>query len=290
LAGIEKKTKMKKLLVLTDFTANASHAAAVALHLAYKLGDSIQLYHTLPYAPLIPSDSSGPYVTETASMLFENSKEYLTQEADKLREAAVMSPGFIVDIEQKNGDGSLGYVISKLTEQPAIEMVVMGGRSGGALEHVLSGSDTAAVMRKARKAVLIIPATADYDIPHKIVFATDFGTADIPSVSFLHDLSGRLHCELDIVHMVTHSEVNKEIGAEVAFRKYLDEQQISYSQVQTGDVHRGLQQYCIQKGADLLAMTHGRHSFIARLFGHSETGEMISDQRFSVLVFPPEFK
>ncbi|MCQ6961513.1 universal stress protein, partial [Mucilaginibacter aquariorum] len=56
------------------------------------------------------------------------------------------------------------------------------------------------------------------------------------------------------------------------------------------DVHQGLQHYCKQNGVDMLAMTHGEHSFIARLFGHSETRAMLADQSLPVMVFPPDFK
>ncbi|MCQ6961619.1 universal stress protein, partial [Mucilaginibacter aquariorum] len=261
---------MKKLLVLTDFTANAFHAAGAALHLARKMDTGILLYHTLPYIPLIPSDSGGPYVTETATMLFEDSKERLIREADKLREVAAMR-GYAAEITERSGDGSLGDLITELTEDPDVELVVMGGRSGGALDHLLSGSDTAAVIRKAKKPVLVIPLAASGDIPKKMLFASDFGDFDIPAVSYLHQLAARLGTQLDIVHMVPHGEVVTEIGAEVAFRKYLDQHHLNFNQVFAEDVHQGLQHYCKQNGVDMLAMTHGEHSFIARLFGHSET-------------------
>ncbi|SEO42942.1 universal stress protein [Mucilaginibacter sp. OK283] len=281
---------MKKILVLTDFTANASHAAAAALRIAAKLDAGICLYHTLPYIPLIPGDSGGPYVAETEKMLFEDSKERLIQEADKLREVSVMVMGHCLYIEERSGEGSLGGVIGNLTEEPDIEMVIMGGRSGGALEHLITGSNTAAVIRKARKPVLVIPMNAIVNVPGKVVFATDFGTSDIPAVSFLHNLAVRLGFYLDIVHIIPRNEVVTGIGAEVAFRNYLVRHELSYNQVQETDVHKGLQHYCEENSASLLAMSHGEHSFIARMFGHSESRAMIADQRLAVLVFPPGFK
>ncbi len=288
MAGAKEETDMKKLLVLTDFTTNAFHAETVALKLAARMGAGILLYHTLPYIPLIPSDGGGPYVTETASMLFEDSEERLVQEADKLRDIAVMT-GCRVDIEEKNGEGTLNDVTAELTSGSDIEMVIMGGRSGGALEHLLSGSDTAAVIRKARKPVIIIPMSADVDIPGKVVFATNFGTADIPAISFLNDLSAQVSFQLDIVHVIPKGEVVIEIGPEVTFRKYLDHHGLNYNQVLATDVHKGLQHYCEENSTDLLAMTHGQHSFISRLFGHSEARAAISGQQLAVLVFPPDF-
>jgi nucleotide-binding universal stress UspA family protein len=289
MAVIKKETEMKKLLVLTDFSSNAFHVEVAALSLSGKLSAGIILYHTIPYIPLIPSDGGGPYVTKTASMLFDDSKERLIQEADKLREVAVMR-GCHVDIDEENGEGGLGEVITDLTGDPNIEMVIMGGRSGGALDHLLSGSDTAAVIRKAQKPVLIIPVKTEWNVPGKVVFATNFETADIPAVSFLQHLSVRLGFSLDIVHVIPKGKVPIEVGPEVAFRQYLVHHGLNYNQVRGEDVHRGLQHYCKKNGADLLAMTHGQHSFISRLFGHSESRAMISGQQLAVLVFPPCFK
>jgi len=281
---------MKKLLVLTDFSANANHAEAAALHIARKLGNGICLYHTLPYIPLIPSDSAGPYVTESASMLFEDSKERLIQEADKLREIDVMTQGSHVDINGRNGEGGLGDVIGGLTTEPDIEMVIMGGRSGDALEHLFGGSDTATVIRKSHRPVLIVPQDAAIEIPATVVFAADFAAADISAVIFLQEFSSRMGFSLNIVHIATPEKAVTEIGAEIAFRKYLELHALKYTQVPGTDIHRGLQQYCEEKNAGLLAMTHGKHSFFSRLFGHSEARAMISGQQIAVLIFPPEFK
>jgi nucleotide-binding universal stress UspA family protein len=281
---------MKKLLVLTDFTPNAAHAAAAALRLCSKLNTDILLYHALPFIPLIPSDSGGIYVNERARMLFEDSQERLSQEAADFRKRMADLPGRHPVIDTGNGEGALGDVIGDLTNDPNIEMVIMGGRSGGALDHLLSGSDTGATIRKSGKPVLIIPMKAPDAIFKKVVFATDFGTSDIAAVNYLLQLSKRLGFRLDVVHVLRHGEVVTELGPELAFRKFLAQHALNCNQVFSEDVHGGLRHYCAAQAADLLAMTHGHHSFISRLFGHSESREAISDQQLAVLVFPPVFK
>lgn len=281
---------MKKLLVLTDFTANASHAEAAALRIAGKMGAGILLYHSLPYIPMALSDSGGPYVSETANMLFDDSKERLIQEAGELKELADKLDINHLVVNQTNGEGSLGDVITDLTAAPTVAMVVMGGRTGGTMDHLLTGSDTAEVIRKALKPVLIIPRNAAISIPEKVVFATAFNAADIPAINFLQDLSTHLDFDLDIVHIISGVEEAAETGAAMDFRNYLALHGLNYQQVRGKDVHKGLQHYCVKNGADMLAMVHGQHSFISRLFGHSESKAVITDQRLSVLIFPPGFK
>lgn len=279
---------MEKLLVLTDFSANARHAETAALDLSSKLSAQLALYYILPYAPLIPSDTAGPYVTETTELLFEDSKERLAQEADRLREVAVMT-GNPAEIKGHHGEGNVGDIIADLTQAPEIKLVVMGGRSGGALAHLLMGSTTAAVMRKSHKPVLVVPAAASLTIPEKAVFATNFAAADMPAIDFLLKLARALHFQLEVIHVLRPGEVITEIGAEVAFRKFLAHRGLGCKQVFGEGLQPTLQHYCKENEADLLAMTHQHHSFVSRLFGHSESKAAIAQQQLAVLVFPSDF-
>lgn len=281
---------MKKLLVLTDFSSNAAHAEAVATRLAGKLGANILLYHSTHYTPFIPSDVGGPYVTKTASMLLEDSRERLNKEVAALKHLASETAEIQPDFEYRNTEGSLRDLIVDTNGDAEIEMIVMGGSTGSALDHLLTGSNTSIVINEAIKPVLTIPMNADEEVPRKIVFATNFGTADILAVNYLRNLSSQLDVKLDIVHVNQKADTSKDAGPELAFRNYLSYHGLSYNQVSNAGVHHGLLNYCEVQGADLLAMTHHHRNLMSRWFGHSESREIISDQRIAVLVFPPRFK
>ncbi|GAB2981397.1 universal stress protein [Mucilaginibacter puniceus] len=244
----------------------------------------------MPYIPLIPTDSGSPYVAETESIISEDNKERLIQEADKLREIAVITQQGQVHIETGYGEGSLGDIIEDVSDDTEIKMVIMGGRSGGTIEHLLNGSDTNNVIRKSRKPVLVIPATIQWRIPEKVVFATDFGETDMQVVEFLINLTELLNAKLDILHVLQPGKEVADLGPEIAFRRFIDHHNLTCEEVVEEDVHLGLENYCKENGVGLLAMVHGHHSFIARLFGHSESRALIADQQLPVLVFPPNFK
>lgn len=280
---------MKKLLVLTDFSANAVHAEAVAVRLAAKLKADMTLYHTLPYIPFALSNSQGPLITESMDILFKDSAEQLKKEAGHLG-AIGAKLGYQTRIECKNGDGNLAENIRDLTFREDIDMVIMGGRSGGTLEHLLTGSDTAAVINKAAKPVWVIPLSEDRGLPEKVVFATNFGTADIPAVDFLLDLAKGLDFQLEIIHVVRPGEVVTEIGPEVAFRKFLAHRGLNCKQVFGEGLQTTLQHYCTANKVDVIAMTHQHHSFVSKLFVRSESTAAITQKQLAVLVFPPDFK
>ncbi|MCR8557804.1 universal stress protein [Mucilaginibacter sp. BJC16-A38] len=284
---------MKKLLVLTDFTANAAHAAIAAVRLCGKLNTDLLLYHTVQYIPVVPDYNAGSYVTVTAGILFKDTEENLSREAASLRSLEQNFPGYQPRISYVNGEGDLSENIKALSGQQDIRLVVMGGRSGGALDHLITGSDTAAVIRKARKPVLIIPEKVELTELKKVVFATDFGVADISAVNYLLEIAPPLGFKLEVVHVVRPGEVVTEIQPEVAFRKYLnhlDSYQITYRQLSGDRISQRLQDYCHETGACLLAMTPGHHDFIFRVFGHSETKETIAQHGLAVLIFPPDFE
>lgn len=278
---------MKKLLVLTDFSANAAHAEAAALRLSACLSADILLYHAFTYIPMVLGNMEGPLIT--ADMLFQDSLEQLKKEAHRLNKLGAQIEGCQTHIDCKTGDGSLAENVRDLTLHEDIHMVVMGGRSGGALDHLLTGSDTAAVIRRSHKPVWVIPVAADWDLPKKVVFATDFSLIDMPAVDFLLDLAKNLHFELEIVHVLRSGEVVTEIGPEIAFRKFLVHRGLTYIQVFGEAVHLALQQYCTEHQADLLALSHQHHSFLSSLFGHSESKAAIAQRRLAVIVFPPDY-
>lgn len=284
---------MKKLLVLTDFTANAAHAAAASVRLCGKLNTDLLLYHTVQSIPVMPDFSGGPYVTEAADILFNDSKERLNKEAGSLQSVAVQANGYHPEISSTGGEGSLGVNIKMLSEPQDIRLVVMGGRSGGALDHLLLGSATAAVIRDARKPVLIIPETTELSELKKIVFATDFGSSDISAINYLLEMAQQLDVQLEVVHVALPAESVAGLQSEIALREYvnrLNDTRISYKQLSGDRVSQRLQHYCRECGAGLLAMTHAHHDLISRIFGHSESQVVISGQQLAVLIFPPDFK
>ncbi|MCC8426396.1 universal stress protein [Mucilaginibacter sp. UR6-11] len=287
----EKETKMKKLLVLTDFTANASHAAASARQLCTKMNTDLLLYHSVQYVPIVPEFTNGGMVAETNESLFKDSGLQLEQVAGSLQTLALPGEGYRPQIICENGEGSLAANIKELTARQDIRLVIMGGRSGGALDHLLSGSETSAVINASRKPVLIIPASADISVLKKVVFATDFQAADLVALNFLTDLGQSLDVQVEVVHVTKPESVITNIEPEILFRKQLnqlDAKAVSYKQVMGDDIGSLLQQQCQENGPALLAMTHQRHGMLSQLFGHSESKKMLKKGDVAVLIFPPD--
>jgi len=280
---------MKELLVLTDFTSNSVHAATTAVRICNKLNTDLLLYHSIQYVPFVTDYTYGTYITGTADTLFKESREKLIQEAESLQPMANQNHAYRPKIRCGSGEGNLGANVKKVSNEMDISMVVMGGRSGWALDHLLTGSETTAVINNARKPVLVIPEAADLTDINRVVFATNFATADIAALKYLMEIASPLGFQIEVVHVERPHTSNTRIDREVTFREYLnglDPEKVSYGQIVGRHTVPRLQDYCQETCSVILAMTHGSNGFISRLFDHSETREIIAHQQVAVIIFP----
>jgi len=279
---------MKKILLLTDFSANADNAAAWALGFAEKLGGGLVLFHSLKLEPISPYYGGGAFVSETGQLMSEESTEKLSELSEAMRDRAKDKS---IVIEQLSGEGSLGDFIGAMTKGEKFELIVMGARSGGVLEHLLTGSDTQQVIDNAVCPVLIIPAASQNVRLNKAVLATDFNKGDLKAVDYLNEWAAFFDLQLEIAHVLLPGE-KVDTAAELAFRKGVnrrENQEMTYHEVSGEELSHRLNRLCSMTKADILAMVHYEQGFFDRLFGHSESKDALDKQRVPLLIFPPAF-
>jgi nucleotide-binding universal stress UspA family protein len=283
---------MKQLLALTDFSANAAHAAETALRLCAKLNTSLLLHHSMQFVSVVPVDSYGTYASDNAEMLCDESIGKLKEACRSLQSIADEMTGYRPELSFANAKGPLAENIRSISGQTDISLVVMGAGSGGAIDHLLSGSETIAVIRNCRKPILIIPETTSLNALKKVVFATDFSAADIIALAFLMDLAQRLSFRIEVIHFLHPDDAANKIEAEMTFREYLDsldQEIISYQQIFSNHKVQRLQEYAEETGASVLAITPGQHDWISRLLVGGVTKKIIAHQHIAVLIFPTGF-
>ncbi|MCQ6959139.1 universal stress protein [Mucilaginibacter aquariorum] len=285
---------MKKILILTDFSANAEHAAENAAYICVKLNADILLYHTSQVIPITPYDGGGPYAGELTSIYTEEGKEKMTKHSAKLKEFVKrLNPESRLSIHHLQGDGGLGPNIKDLLKHNDIELIIMGARSGSYLDHFLAGSETQSVLRNTDRPLLIVPPAVNLEKIKNVVFATDYNAKDKAALNYLIDLAKLLTFRIQVVHInVFGEDANKDIIAEMDFKKFANElkfQDITYHAIRGKDVVPRLNRYCEECGADILAVVHYHQGFFSRLFNASQTTKELANQRQSLLIFPPKF-
>ena len=282
---------MKTILVLTDFSKNATHAAAEAFALSGQLRADLLLFNTCISYP-----ANGPYAgtacvaddfleQQTHSKLaLEMLTEGLAALGDDLDEGDRMP-----SIYWQSEDCGLALHVQDICCHNNIELIVMGTRDNNKGEF-LYGEDTDAVIDHAKRPVLILPAKTNLKQISKIVFAIDFNEVDITALHYLIKLGNILHWQIDVVHVMTvrgeaetvdeHKRAFTEAFAKLRY------QGLAYHELSGSGVIAKLQHICKKNGTGLLAILHHQHSFFARLFKQSKATELLVSQKLPLLVFP----
>ncbi|MGZ3832553.1 MAG: universal stress protein [Mucilaginibacter sp.] len=285
---------MKTILVPTDFSDNATHAARSAVMLGGKLNANLLLFNNFIGSPVIPQFNGGPWVAEEMESEENESIHSLQNIADKLEPAisryksAEQKPA----VHMRWGEGSLADNIVKLIEEKDIELIVIGARSGSKLSHMLNGSDVTSIINKSTRPVFVIPSMVELRPLEKVIFATDFNDADTKALYYMIKLGKLLNFKLKVVNvsLPVKKAIAKSIN-EAAFLKHIKRSNypsLSYKEIKGKDVIDSLNEYCKKENADVLALVHYRRSFFMRLIQQSTSSKALSNQRIPLLILPSE--
>jgi len=146
---------LKTILVLTDFSKTARHAADYALFLAEQLTADILLFNSY-YVP-VPGFDSWPAKDYPA--LLQNSKSKLEKEASRLNSILENNQNNFKPVINYSSDGGLvaDNVYNIINDKKNIMMLVMGGYKAYNNDDILFGSEITAVLCKARCPAVIVP-------------------------------------------------------------------------------------------------------------------------------------
>lgn len=283
---------MKNVLILTDFSANATHASQTGVMLAKRLHANILLFNA---SMAKPAYAGGPTFVEEVFYVEEDNcgrlKGLACQISDSLQEDET---NWKPSVHHEVRLNRLSSGIKSITKEKTIEMIVMGAREGSAIDHFLAGSDTFSVIDHANRPVLVIPDDVDMSDLKKVVFATDFTEQDIEAVRYLVKWGGIFNFHLEIVHVdlladddLTKGLRKKEFMKHIQRFRYPD---ITVQQIHGKDVVNRLSRLCDELGADLLAFPHYHDSFFSKIFRQSITRKALEKQKIPTLVFPSEFE
>ena len=281
---------MKTILVLTDFSKNATHAAAEAFALSGQLRADLLLFNTcISYPANVPYAGAACVADDFLERQTQSklALEMLTERLGAVGDDLDRSDR-IPSIYWQSEDCELALHVRDICRHSNIELIVMGTRDNNKGEF-LYGEDTDAVIEHAKRPVLIFPAKTNLKQICKIVFVIDFNEADITALHYLIKLGNILHWQIDVIHVMTvrgeaetvdeHKRAFTEAFAKLRY------QRMAYHELSGSGVIAKLQHIC-KNGTGLLAILHHQHSFFARLFKQSKATDLLISQKLPLLVFP----
>lgn len=281
---------MKKILVPTDFSKNASCAFLYAMELAESLDAMVTVVHI--YHPsanhlnefYIPSDDEIQKASE------ERLDEFVAENYSKNIEEVVIANM----VEQKLIIGFAADTLVEMSKSREYDMIVMGATgSTGILEKVF-GKVSLYVAQRSACPVLLIPSGGGIDFRpiRKLMYASEYESADENVLMQIGDLSNKLNAKIHLVHVYDKTEKlpkNPEnhiahFLLEKAFQLKAPWLQFQMDSITSDTVSHGLEAYAKEHNMDWMILVKPQRRFWQRLLHTSKTNEIIMNPSIPLMV------
>jgi nucleotide-binding universal stress UspA family protein len=283
---------MKKLLIATDFSANAKHAAEYGYLLAKQLKAGIFLCNTIT----IPAETSLSGMTiwpqGESDILLDDSNEELKRLKAHL-EHTDHTDAFRPPVDYLNEAGTVRQTVNDAVFKQKVDMIIAGSHEPDRLGTFLLGNHAHELIECCIKPLLIIPNTAKFTPIKKIAFATDFENPedDLEQIYELIDFARLLDAEILLTHIYDGnghlSKFEKRIEQFlVEISNKANYPQIYYRIIKQDKIESGLDWLCEHSQIDMLAMVHRKHDFLDTILKGSHTKKMANHITIPLLVFP----
>lgn len=281
-----KSQNMKKILVPTDFSENASSAFLYAMELAERLNAMVTVVHI--YHPsanhlnefYIPSDDEIQKISE------ERLDNFVSRHYSKNMEDVIVA----TMVEQKLIVGFAADKLVEMSESGDYDLIVMGATgSTGVLEKVF-GKVSLYVAQRATCPVLLIPAGVLFRPIKKLMYASEYNSADKNVLEKIGEFSNSLNAKIHLVHVYDKKETPTSgdhlahFLLEKAFQLKAPWLQFQMDSIVSDTVAHGLETYASEHNIDWMILLKPQRKFWQRLLHVSKTNEIIMNPQVPLMV------
>jgi nucleotide-binding universal stress UspA family protein len=283
---------MKNFLVLTDFSANATHAAAYCFHISGQMHANMVLCNVIEEEGKISPSAFVAWPMEGDDILEDLSDMKLFELKSRL--ANQKSRAYQPNIGIINAVGKLEDVLPEIVESRNIDITVMGTHENdGVKKFFLSNHNQAMILQTTTPLLLVPPIAAIGDIV-RIAFATDLThvQVDLEHILTLVALARNVNAEILIVHVGAEEKLpdvvqyeNERLLTEISNKANYPK--IYYRLLTNKSREEGLQWLCDNENISILALAPRKRSFIARLMSAGLTKSIARHLSIPLLILPP---
>lgn len=272
---------MEKILVPTDFSAQAENALKVAAQLAKKYNCEIHLLHILEI-PLHKVDALSTYNNLPEAVYF---MKLAHKQFEELKDKDYLKNLVLHEhVEFHEIFKGVFHVCKKQN----IDLVIMGSNGISGFKEILIGSNTEKVVRTSDTPVLVIKKEHKKFKAKDFVFASDFKdeckTPYKKAIKFAEVLGAKMH-------LLMVNTPNKFITSAKAknrmekFAKSYDFSKYTINIYNDLSIEKGIMNFSQSISADLIGMsTHGRQG-ISHFFNGSVSEDLVNHAKRPVITF-----
>jgi nucleotide-binding universal stress UspA family protein len=279
---------MKKILVPTDFSANAANAVDYAVAIAEKSDAEIILLNALAIVDTTFASRKAVFEEYNNALAKD-----MSDQLKNLQESIVKKT--TVKITTRFFKESIADAILKCAVEEDVSLIVMGTRGSSGVEKMLWGSTTASIIGNTTIPILAIPKGAEWKGLKNILFATRHFEADD---KILRPILNLAQLEAALVHVAAFTDTDgNDLAGYLEHGRLLNAYQqtlpTKYKDVQFKTQHLEgkefedtIEQYIKEHDVDMLVMTTHKRSFWDSIFNRSMTKSMADHINIPLLAIP----
>jgi len=288
---------MRTILVLTDFTIRADHAAHYALKLAQKIEANLLLCNVYPDPAVVAASSESFWYSDDYGGFEKDSVADLTELAGRLKQhlEETTGEGFRPAIELCSKTGPLITAINTLVASREILFAVIATHNADDVLAFLNGNHAHEIIENADCPVLMLPYELRFSGFNKIAFATDLTHNGADILQSLYQITKYFDSEVLITH-VGKTSLGKP-AEDFITRRFIkteivgaDCPRIQYKSVHNKSAAAGLHWLAKQSDVDLVVLVHRKRNMLQRIFLPSVTKKMADHLVKPMLVFPNSYQ
>nr|WP_294941799.1 universal stress protein [uncultured Mucilaginibacter sp.] len=280
---------MKNILISTDFSPTAAHAAAYGYNLAKQSEANILLANAIT----LPAEVAQPGMVVLPIAACDEMDDYSVAELQKLKahlEQNDYSDTFRPSVNYFSETGRVTDVINHVADKE-IGLIVIGKHAQDRLSTFLLGNHCSNLIDTVSKPLLVIPPKAAIKQIKKIAFAFDFNhiATELTSIYELIAFAKTLNADVLLTHIFAAEQspsmkvmIDELLTDAVKKAHYPN---IYYRTVTNDNIEQGLNWFCEHEQIDVLAMNHGPYSFIDDVLKLSHTQKMAENISIPLLVY-----
>lgn len=263
---------MARILLPTDFSDNAHHAAEYAIRTLGPAGHDYVVLHAFSDLGL-----TNPMLSNMAAEVYATANDDLGKAVERLRAATNAE-----SITGRMENGPVSLAVRIIVREEGAHLVVMGRR--GLAGASFFGSNTTDTIRNGGIAVLAVPEKGDMGSLSSILLANDHSEVDAGSLAILRTIALTNNAEVKVVHIAKDATGGDPHWDHGIYEVALEGVRVSFATHPGEDVATAIAEAADAQGADMIAVLHRQRGFLDRLFNPSIARKLALESELPLLV------
>lgn len=265
----------KKILIPTDFSANAYNAIDYAVKLFEKRSCEFFILNTYYLSGMDRDNLLVPKPTKEARQFIEeratSNMEMLKVRMKSLEANENHNFHFVSQF------GQFYELMDAFVTKEAIDLIVMGTKGQSNKNSAILGSNAVNVMEKIRSCpVLAIPVNVKFKAPNEIVFPTSFRNQYKPKeLNILEEIAELTGSPIRILHMMKGASLtSSQEDTKKLLENALASATTSYHVLYDIEVSAGVRAFVQSRQSEMIAFINKKHNFFGSIFSNPMVKEL----------------